>query len=471
MSDTWDVVVVGGGGAGLAAAVSAAENGRRVIVFESQGALGGSTMESAGMITAAGTSVQAALGVADSPREHFRHYMDLNQWKLKPGLVRRFCEQAGPTFEWMLGMGLQVPTRLSHNAHSPGLVRAGVEDIWRGHVPEDQGYALVQVLERRARELGVDIILHAPVENLRTQEGAVVGVTVDGEPVDADGVVIASGGFAANRDLVRRHYPAGLVAHDSGFVAAAPGALGDHLRFAHDAGAATTGDGWGLLLITASFQRYHHWRAGFPPVSRLYVSPAGTRFMDEDASYAVAEGLFAQIGGYAWAIFDSRALHGLPPGGADWCERGVQQAVDRGEAYLAPTLDELAGKIGVAAALLTATVDGWNRTIPHGEDPVFLRHESLTAKGIDPASVDPIEAPPFYAVRMIPGELVCTHAGIEIDGDGRALALDGAPVPGLFAAGEAGAGILGERYIGGGNSIANALTMGRLAGAAAAGRR
>eukprot|EP01133_Synstelium_polycarpum_P028480 gene28480-34588_t len=80
MTEHWDVVVIGGGGAGLAAAVSAAEEGASVLLFESETELGGSTALSAGIFTAAGTSVQAGLGVDDSAEKFFQHYMDLNQW-------------------------------------------------------------------------------------------------------------------------------------------------------------------------------------------------------------------------------------------------------------------------------------------------------------------------------------------------------------------------------------------------------
>ena len=137
MTEHWDVVVIGGGGAGLAAAVSAAEEGASVLLFESETELGGSTALSAGIFTAAGTSVQAGLGVDDSAEKFFQHYMDLNQWMLSPGLIRAFCENAGPTLEWLIGLGVEIPAAISGNAHQPGLAQAGVEDVWRG--PRAQG--------------------------------------------------------------------------------------------------------------------------------------------------------------------------------------------------------------------------------------------------------------------------------------------------------------------------------------------
>jgi len=145
----------------------------------------------------------------------------------------------------------------------------------------------------------------------------------------------------------------------------------------------------------------------------------------------------------------------------------VLRQVETGRVVRADTLEELAGRTGVPAAALAATVDRWNRQAAEGVDQDFLHHETLAAKGADPV-LPPIAVAPFYAVQVLPNELVCTHAGIEIDSSAAALDEQGARVPGLYAAGEAGAGVLGPRYVGGGNAVANALTFGRAAGSGAA---
>ncbi|MCW2778617.1 MAG: putative oxidoreductase, partial [Frankiales bacterium] len=462
-----DVVVLGGGGAGLAAAVSAAEAGASVLLFESEGELGGSTQLSAGLFTAAGTSVQRDLGVADDAARFFQHYMDLNQWMLKPGLVRTFCEQAAPTLEWLIALGAHFPAALSGNAHTPGLCRAGVEDVWRGHVPRDQGSGLVQVLDGARRRAGVEVVLHTRVQQLLSEDGRVTGVVADGVEVQAGAVVVSTGGLARDSGLVDAHYPAANRAGDALFVVAAPGSRGDHLRLGAQVGTAVAGDGWGLLLPTASFVRYHHWEAGFPPPARVHVNAVGRRFMDEDASYAVSSGILEAQGGEAWMVFDETARTGLPAGYADWTPDNVLRQVETGHVVAADSLEELAGKTGVPADALGSTVGRWNQQLASGVDPDFLRHETLAAKGAT-GTLAPIATGPFYAARVLPAELVCTHAGIEIDGRAAALDVLGNPVPGLFAAGEAGAGVLGLRYVGGGNAVANALTFGRLAGESAA---
>ncbi|NIH84527.1 FAD-dependent oxidoreductase [Amycolatopsis granulosa] len=467
MTDDWDVVVVGGGGAGLAAAVSAAEQGASVLLFESERELGGSTQLSAGLFTAAGTSVQAALGVEDSAERFFQHYMDLNAWQLNPGLIAAFCVQSGPTLDWLIGLGVEIPAKLSGNAHTPGLCQAGVEDVWRGHVPRDQGYGVVQVLARAARTRQVEIVLGTRVERLLEEHGRVAGVVADGIEVRARAVVVASGGFARDPGLLARYYPAALRAGEDLFVVAADGSRGDHLRFGAQVGAAVAGDGWGLLLPTAYFQRLHHWQSGFPPKSRIHVDARGRRFMDEDASYAVSGGIIERHGGTAWMIFDERARRTLPPGYAHWTAEYVLAEAEAGRTLRAADLAELAGKAGIPAGALIATVRRWNEQLPAGHDPEFLRHRTLASKGVT-GNPDPIAEPPFYAARLLPAELVCTHAGLEIDARAAVRDERGEVIDGLFAAGEAGAGVLGPRYVGGGNAVANALTMGRIAGRNAA---
>lgn len=466
-NQTWDVVVIGGGGAGLSAAVSAAEEGASVLLFESEQVLGGSTQLSAGLFTAAGTSVQAELGVDDSPEKFFQHYMDLNRWLLNPGLIRAFCENAGPALEWLISLGVEIPARESANAHMPGLCQAGVEDLWRGHVPKNEGYGLVQVLERAARSAGVDIVLNTRVEALLSDDNGVSGVIADDEEVRCSAVVIASGGFARDRAMLEKHYPYALRAGDSLFVVSGPGSRGDHLAFGDQVDAAVAGEDWGLMLPTAYFQSRHHWEAGFPPRSRIHVNSAGRRFMNEDASYAVSPGLIDRQHGQTWMVFDETARTSLPDGYIDWNADNVLAEADAGRLLRADSLAGLAEQMSVPAEALEYTVTTWNQELPAGEDPGFLRTGSLATKGMagPPA---PLKNAPYYAARYLPAELVCTHAAPEIDAQARVITRSGRPVPGLFAAGEAGGGVLGSTYVGGGNAVANAITMGRMAGCNAA---
>lgn len=468
--DEVDVIVIGAGGAGLAAAVSAAENGARVLVLESEEGIGGSTAKSAGVLVAAGTSIQESLGVQDSAELMYQHYMDLNQWKVLPGPVWKFCERSAEMVEWLLNLGLRVPAEYSYNTHSPGLTRGGVENVIRGHVPGGQGLGLIQTLDNRRRELNIPLRTSARVSDLLLTEDGIRGVCVGEEELHSKAVIVASGGYARNADLLRKYFP---DAHDSGsafFAAAADGSRGDHLRFAERYGLKVFGHNWGLLLMIARFQRYHHWESGFPPPSRLYVDSTGVRCMDEDAPYAVNQGIWKDRGRCIWAIFDERARTRLPSEGAlDWAPGRILEEVTKGVVQSASTIKELAHKIGVPERNLQANVDNWNRYLPNGLDPDFRRHDTLAGKGAV-SRLDPIAQGPYYAVQIVPGELICTHTGLQIDHEAGVVDDSGMKVPGLYAAGEAAGGVLGERYAGAGNSVTNGIVFGRLAGSMAAHR-
>ncbi len=145
------------------------------------------------------------------------------------------------------------------------------------------------------------------------EDGRVVGVVADDIEVRARAVVVASGGFAQSRELLEQYYPYPLAAGDSLFVVAGPGSRGDHFAFGEQVGSSIAGRDWGLTMPTAYFQRYHHWQAGFPPKSRVYVNSTGRRFMDEDASYAVSGGLMDRQGGPVWASSTRRRASDCRP--------------------------------------------------------------------------------------------------------------------------------------------------------------
>ncbi|BAU94362.1 fumarate reductase flavoprotein subunit [Corynebacterium suranareeae] len=467
MSKDFDVIVIGSGGAGLSAAISASEHGADVVILEAEPSIGGSTIRSAGVLVAAGTSVQHSLGVADSPREMYQHYMDLNQWKVLPGPVWNFCHESGPMFEWMLEMGLEVPAQHSTNAHMPGLTRGGVENNKRCHVPKGQGKGLVEVLDKRRQELGIPVRLNSRVTDLIIEDNRVHGVKLGKESIRAGAVIVASGGFARNQDLIRKYFPDALDAGTSFFAVAADGSRGDHLKFAEKHDLKVFGENWGLLLLTARFQRFHHWVSGFPPASRIYVDAQGLRCMDEDSTYAVNQGQWKAVGKTVWAVFDERARLNLPTDVEDWQPERILEEVDKGVVLKAGSLEELAGKIGVPRENLKSSVDRWNHMLPNGIDDDFRRHDTLQAKGAK-LKLDAIEQGPFYAVQIVPGELVCTHTGLQINSTAQVVNSSGSLVDGLFAAGEAAGGILGERYVGAGNSVTNGLVLGKIAGTQAA---
>jgi fumarate reductase flavoprotein subunit len=461
MECDFDVVVVGGGGAGMAAAVTAADAGARVIIAESQSDLGGSTKISGGVFYAAGTSVQREAGISgDTPEAMFDYYMTLNQWRVEPALVRRLCQEAAPTLEWLIELGVMFPPE--------NLYVSGVDGVARGHAPLGFGYAISAALEQAVIDRGIDVALRTRVDELLVEGGRVVGVSANGDAVRAGAVVLTTGGFGQSPDMLGRHYPEATAAGDWTWSISAPGCVGDGLELAEKAGAGITGHNRGLLLITPGFNRQLEVD---PPGWLVCVNREGRRFGDETAAYAVMSGLFREQGGSAFAIFDEQARREAEPDSqyADAFAAGIvavnflpdvlAEMAEKGRVTRADTLAALAGKIGVPAAALCATVDAYNAGCDQGEDPWYFK---------DPQYLKPVRTPPFYAVEMRPAIVCLTATGVRIDASARALSISNTPIPGLLAAGETTGGVMGERYVGGGNSIANAIVFGRIAGREAA---
>jgi succinate dehydrogenase/fumarate reductase flavoprotein subunit len=468
----WDLIVVGGGGAGLAAASTAAEAGCSVVVLESENTFGGSTCLSDGVFNAAATSVQRALGLEDSIEAYFHYYMTLNAWRQPAALIRNFCDSATETLEWLISLGLKIPPKIVHKVHgavfpcsaaTPGLYAAGVEWPPRGHIPEGGGAAYIDLLYQYAGSLGVELVPATRVQRLIVEHGSVCGVLVDGVEVRSHAVALTCGGIAHDADLLRKWFPDAFDGFEVDYLPdtiQAPGSRGDCVRLGEQAGARISGVNCGLLGTMAFFPRTEmKGFPGFQPTSLIYVNSEGRRFADETAPYAVMPGLIKAQGNMAWGIFDEAArlrsnpeLSGYAQG---WDPAFVEQAVAAEDIRTASTVAELAGIIGADRRNLEEAVRQYNEDLPAGVDRVFLR----TLDGLHP-----IALPPYYAFEYRPCNVNLTGAGVTIDAGGQALDAAGVPVAGLYAAGEAGAGVLGERYVGGGNSVANALTIGRVVG-------
>src|SRR5882762_11374928 len=164
----YDVVVVGSGAAGLCAGLSANEQGASVLVGESEGVVGGSSRLAGGQIMGAGSRVQRTAGFEDNPDDLFRHYMSLNQWTVEPAVVRRLCDESGPTIDWLADLGVPFYSKLFFS---------GDEAAPRDHVPETFGAGIISVLEAECRRReGVEIALGKRIDRLLVDSGRVAGV-------------------------------------------------------------------------------------------------------------------------------------------------------------------------------------------------------------------------------------------------------------------------------------------------------
>ena len=453
------MVVVGGGGAGMAAAITAADGGASVALLESQPRLGGSTALSGGIFFAAGTSVQRAKGIdGDTADAMFDYYAVVNRWRIDPPVVRTLCDHATDALDWLTSLGVEFPVDLLH--------RTGMERIPRGHRAKGDGAAVAAALERACRARAIDIVVNQRVDSLLTAGGTVTGVAAAGEHIRSNAVVITSGGFGQNPDLLRSHYPQAAAAEWTWSVAA-PGSQGDALRFADQVGAAVDGHDHGLLVPTPGLAK----ASQHLPAWLVYVNKDGRRFMDESSYLSVASQRIADQGGECYALLDEdmRRHNGSQPAFGQLCTGDEPRWTDElerhraaGRLFRAESIAELATDLDVDPPTLQATIERYNAACAIGHDDQYMK---------DGASLQPLATPPYYAVVVRPSVVALTGCGLRIDREGRVLDTRDQPIPNLFAAGEATGNVLGDIYIGSGNSIAGAIVFGRIAGAEAAAMR
>jgi fumarate reductase flavoprotein subunit len=462
MAVDYDVIIVGGGGAGLAAAASAIAIGAQVAILEAGDKLGGSTALSGGVLLAAGTSVQEAAGVTDSVDALFRYYLTLNQFRVDPALVYRLCANAGPTVKWFQSLGVEF--------RPDDLFAGGADGVRRSHKPATHGAGLIETLEGLV-SAKCDVSVRTRVSRLLLDGGSVAGVLVDGEPITARSVVIATGGFGNSPEFLARYYPEAAVHGDWVWYIGNEHSRGDGLRMGLDAGAGITGMNRGQLLPTPGFLK--RLEVSLPPWL-LMVNHDGRRFMDESTNAALMAVLIGrQSANECYAIFDETMRVTAAPSGrvkkliaqgraqTSWVADTLEEFTRKGRIFTADSIVTLAGLAGIDSQVLESTVAQYNvnaNAVPPSDSAFFKTAEHLK----------PIATAPFYAARIRPATVCLTSTGLKIDVMGRVLDNADKPIRGLYAAGEASGGTLGEIYAGGGNSVVNAMVGGTIAGREAA---
>jgi fumarate reductase flavoprotein subunit len=313
--------------------------------------------------------------------------------------------------------------------------------------------------------------LDTRVEGFLVEDGRVVGVHAGGTEVRAPSVVVTTGGFGNNLDLVKKWWPTVGVHGDRVWAVHrdAPFILGDGLLMGEAIGAEIVGYDHGLILPHSGFVKEHE--SELPPWVML-VNKQGRRFMDERAPYSVSGNLLnQQPDQVAWAIFDEEAL---TIGGNDkryvdpynigwirssWGEEDIRDRTARGLIKSADSVEQLATMIGVDPEAVGITIERYNRDADQGVDTAFRKVADRTF---------PVRKPPFYAIEVRATLIGLTSTGLNIDGECRVLDRRGAPIGGLYAAGEVLGCVQGYTYGGGGMSIGAAVVYGRRAGIHAA---
>ena len=376
-------------------------------------------------------------------------------------------------YRW-LSLGPRHPRAILAGARVAGRAARG---RLSGHRMLSLGQALAAGLRAGLLGSGVPVWLDTPMTGLEVRDGRVTGLraTRGGEPLTVRarrGVLIATGGFERNEQMRRRYQRAPAGAQ---WTTGAPGNTGDGILAGLDLGAATglMDDAWWGPSIALPGGPYFCLAERSLP-GCILVNGAGQRFVDESAPYVDA--VRAMYDGNtpenphipAWLVFDQRyrdryVFAGLPPGRAlprRWYAAGSVVRAD--------DLAGLAQAAGVAAGGLAKTVTRFNEFAAAGRDEEFGRGDSAYDRYYgDPRcrpnpNLAPLARPPFYAARIVPGDLG-TKGGLRTDSRARVLREDGTPIPGLYAAGNASASVMGHSYAGAGATIGPAMTFGYIA--------
>ena len=440
-----DIVVVGAGGAGLSAAVAAAECGvSRIIVLEKQGIIGGNTNYSTGGINAAETDIQKSLGIEDSKQLFYDDIMRGGKNENIPELVQNFVEHAPGTISWLTGRGADLS--------DVGLM--GGSSVKRTHRPEGGtaiGPHLMKILKTASSDENIEIRTSNKVVGLLSLGGTVTGVKVenaDGSTysLNAKAVIIATGGFGANLDMVTRYQP-----WLSGFATLNhPGATGDAFDWVKSLGGATIQMSNIQIHPTAEADNHILITEAVRGNGAILVNRSGKRFVNEmETRDVVSAAILEQASGDAFLIFD----------------QGVRSSLASIETYAnqhllkeGATVSALAKAAGLPAEALEATMSRYAAQQKSGVDDDFDRSAGeMTAA---------LETPPYYAVRVKPA-IHHTMGGLRVNTQTQVLTTDGTPIPGLYAAGEVTGGLHGANRLGG-NGVADIVVNGKLAGEAAA---
>lgn len=341
-----------------------------------------------------------------------------------------------------------------------------------------RGQALAAALRAGLQDKNVPVLLDTPMVDLVVEGGRVRGVeTADGNVLRAGlGVVIASGGFEHNEEM-RKQYQREPIGTE--WTVGAKANTGDGIRAGQKLGAAVDlmDDAWWGPSIPLTGGPWFCIAERTLP-GGIMVNTSGKRFLNEAAPYV--EAVHSMYGGEygvgdgpgenipTWMIIDQRyrdryifaGLQPKKPFPSRWLKAGVVVQAD--------TISELAERTGIPPAELSATVERFNGFARTGVDEDYGRGNSGYDKYYgDPTnkpnpSLGPIDKAPFYAVKMVPGDLG-TKGGLLTDADARVLREDGSVVDGLYAVGNASAPVMGHTYAGPGATIGPAMTFGYLA--------
>ena len=485
-----DVVIVGAGGAGMTAAITAAAEGKSVVILESQPMVGGNSVRATGGMNAGKTVYQdenefgESAGVEKTLKTAAEKYADnetitalaktvSEQWAEyqknptgyfdsvelmeldtmiggkginDPALVETLCANSADAIDWLDEHGITL-----HSVSSFG--GASVKRIHRPVNAEGKtvsvGSYMIPLLQENCEKAGVKMMLDTTATEILTDaNGAAVGVKATGASgetvtVNAKAVVLATGGFGANLDMVVKYKP-----ELKGFMTTnAAGAQGQGIEMATAIGAGTVDMDQIQIHPTVEANTAALITEGLRGDGAVLINAEGKRFIDEVGTRDVVSAAeIAQTGSYSWLVVDQAMVD---------ASSVIQGYIKKGYTVTGATYEELGKAMGVDAAAFAETMEKWNGYVEAKNDPDFGRT----------SFANPLNTAPYYAVKVTAG-VHHTMGGLKINANTEVLNEKGEVIPGLFAAGEVTGGVHGANRLGG-NAVADFTVFGRIAGAAA----
>ena len=439
-----DLVIIGAGGAGLVAAAAALEAGMtNIIVIEKAATPGGNTAQSAGMF-AIDSPAQKRKGIRVPEDQIFREKMAYANWRVDPALTRHCIRESGRMVEWFEGKGMRFDNVIE-------FLREGqAPKVFHSFSLGPDGFIgrrIVDTLTGECHRRGVEILCDTSALALnRDGQGRTAAVTVRSAKQDSTiqtrAVILATGGFGANSELLEKYFPG----HGNVFTKGYAQMTGDGLTMAERIGAAI--DDNMVLLVTGP--HHYPWSHALTLLVRrpelLLVNKEGERYCDEtiflDYHTEAGNALSRQPDMICYGLLDSAIKERIETSGqivsgmereaggsGAWVQdlsKELEAGAARGTVFTGTGWDEVATQMGAAPAVLGETVKRYNEYCDSGRDGEFFKEGGFLL---------PLRKPPFYAVLGVQG-FDTTLGGIKIDHRMEVIDQDGRPIPGLYATGD-----------------------------------
>lgn len=472
-----DVVVVAAGPAGLAAAITAGENDLKAIVFEKANTTGGAANMGMGPL-GIDTKIQKKGFLEITKEEALDIHMKYTHFRVDEDLVQTYFEKSADTIEWLEDMGVEFAGAFRYFSESAA--------TWHIVKPENgvigprAAGPMIRIMTEKVKELGGEIYLETPVKSLIMEDGKCVGVKAvdkNGEEIEAraKAVVVATGGFGTNAEMIKEEF--GYNLWQDFFPFNVPGTVGEGLKMMWEAGAQKFGANVEMIFQLKDNLNWFLMDTVFRQPA-LLINQNGERFMNEGYmgnTTFTGNAINLQPGRYAYLIMDDGLIRHYRKNGPDIfdivhpeeafdaIEPEFARAVEEGyDGYFeADTIEELAEKLGIDAEKLQETIDDYNDMCDENLDtqfhknPKYLRH--ITGKG-------------KYRVGKFYIAAYGTIGGVRVNK--RCEVMDGnlKAIPGLYSAGSDANTIYGDSYnfTLPGNTMGFAVNSGRMAGEAIA---